>query len=526
MKWIRVALPIAAAAFLIAQDPPPGGAVEGTVINSVTGAGISGASVTFAASQSNRYQATSDVAGHFKITGMAPGNYRTSVEKDGFAPPTIDLSFLTGAGLRVDSGEPVKLELKLTPFNTIAGRVLGPDGKPAAGMEVSLYPNITADVAVTDSEGRFSLENIRPGSYTLMAKPPASAQPEQAPDGTRTAIVPTYYPSVADRSLTQQIVFHGQPDFGSFEIRMQTAPVHRVRGIVLDEAGKPSAGAELTLFPIPQSAPAPMGLSMRAGGRSVFALGLRPAPSGEPETTAISGEDGRFEFPAVRSDDWRIVVFSNGGVFPNASIDALVGRSDVDDLELHVATPFSLTGTVEWTSEAQKPLGVVTLIRPDVNEFVRNGFVDSGKLLLENILPGRYQLIVKPGLAAQIFLGENEITGPFSVTPGGPRLRVVLKTWSGTVRGTVEKGDGATVVLVPQRVEVVAQGQSVVCSAGGSFELSEVSPGDYYIAAFDHVDPLSISAAMLSLVPSRGTSVTVEEGSTANVALSLIAGPR
>jgi hypothetical protein len=158
---------------------------------------------------------------------------------------------------------------------------------------------------------------------------------------------------------------------------------------------------------------------------------------------------------------------------------------------------------------------------------VRSGFVESGTLLFENIVPGRYKAIAKPGLSAQIFLGDYEATGQtFSVAAGGPRLRIVLKTWSGTVRGTVEKGEGATVVLVPQRVEEVALGQSVVCGADGSFELSDVSPGDYYIAAFEHFDFLSPSAAMLSLVPSRGKSVKVEEGSAANVMLSVIATPQ
>jgi len=79
-------------------------------------------------------------------------------------------------------------------------------------------------------------------------------------------------------------------------------------------------------------------------------------------------------------------------------------------------------------------------------------------------------------------------------------------------------------VLVPQRIEGVAIGQTVVCSAGGLFELSEVSPGDYYIGAFDHIDILSgPSPEMLSLLPSRGTSVKVEERSPANVMLSVIA---
>ena len=87
----------------------------------------------------------------------------------------------------------------------------------------------------------------------------------------------------------------------------------------------------------------------------------------------------------------------------------------------------------------------------------------------------------------------------------------------------MEKGGGATVVLMPQRIEGVALGQTVVCGAGGSFELSAVSPGEYYIAAFDRMDIRSRSATtMLDLVPLRGTSVKVEEHSVANVILSVI----
>src|SRR5256885_10049918 len=41
-------------------------------------------------------------------------------------------------------------------------------------------------------------------------------------NGTRTAMITTYYPSVADRSLAQQIVFRGDGDLGDYEIRMQT----------------------------------------------------------------------------------------------------------------------------------------------------------------------------------------------------------------------------------------------------------------------------------------------------------------
>jgi len=519
------------AAFSVAQDAASSGAVEGTVVDSVTGAGVAGAAVVLTAPRSARYETTTDAAGHFKIAGMSPGSYRASAEKDGFASPPPDLRLLLSSGLRVVSGsDPVKIEIKLTPLKTIQGRVLGPDGRPAAGTEVSLFPNIMADVAITDEEGHFALHDIRPGSYTLSAKPSKRAKPEETNDGARIAMVTTYYPSVADKSLAQQIVFRGPGDSGDYEIRMQTAPVHRVRGIVLDEEGKPSPGAELSLFPIPEDTPEPMGLSMRAGGLSLFAVGMRRVPSDEPETTAVTGKDGRFEFPAVRSGNWRINALSDSAR-ARGTAGARVGRSDVDDLDIHVATPFKLNGTIEWKGQdpgSQKASSVVlTLINPDTNEFVSSGIIESGGLLFENMLPGRYAIIVKPGLSAQIFLGESEVTGQtFSISAGGPRLRVVLKTWSGSVRGIAEKGEGATVVLTPQRFDGVALGQTAVCGAGGSFELNEVSPGDYYVAAFDRVDGLAPSTALLSLVPSRGRSVKVEDGSTANMMLPVIAVPR
>jgi Carboxypeptidase regulatory-like domain len=210
MKLTPIAVLVAAATFSAAQDPPPGGAVEGTVVNSVTGAGISGASVTLLGSGSVHYATKSDAAGRFKITGMSAGDYRAVAHKDGFAPP--DLRSLLHSGLHVTSAtDAVKVELKLTPFDAIQGRVLDPDGKPFAGVEVILNPDITADSAVTDQEGRFALANLRPGSFLLIAKP-KRVQPKQASNGTRTAIVSTYYPSATDPSVAQQIVLRGEGD--------------------------------------------------------------------------------------------------------------------------------------------------------------------------------------------------------------------------------------------------------------------------------------------------------------------------
>jgi hypothetical protein len=141
-------------------------------------------------------------------------------------------------------------------------------------------------------------------------------------------------------------------------------------------------------------------------------------------------------------------------------------------------------------------------------------------------LPGSYKALPGPGWSAQIFLGQYEVTAQtFSLAAGGPPMRVVLKTWRGSVRGTVEKGASATVVLIPQTSDGIALGQTVACGPDGSFEMNSVSPGDYYVAAFDHMDGISPSPAMLSLMASRGTSVKVEEGSATSVTLSVIPTP-
>ncbi|HEY6344164.1 MAG TPA: carboxypeptidase-like regulatory domain-containing protein [Bryobacteraceae bacterium] len=519
-----------AGTFLVAQDQPSGGAVEGTVINSATGAGVDGASVVFS-NQSDHYDSRADAVGHFKITGMTPGNYRANAGKEGFAPLLDDLApSLSSQGYRVvSSPDPVRVELKLTPLGTLSGRVFGPDGKPAAGVEVRASFSITGGMSVTDAEGRFALENLRPGSYTLIARPPKDAEPVQAKDGTRTAIVTTYYPSEADQSHAQQIAFSGQGDF--YDIRMHTAPVHRVRGIVLDEEGKPSPAAELTLLQNPEDTRGAGQAQLGGAGPVFLTMGFRIAAR---EATVTAGRDGRFEFPAVPSGDWRIDAVSGRSLDPEAprgTAPAVVASDDVEDLQIRVAAPFKLVGTVEWKSDdpgtQRSTFPPLTLVKADSTELRQSGFAGPGAWSFDYISAGRYKAIMQPGFAAQIFLGDYEVTGQtFALAADGPRLRVVLKTWSGTVRGTVEKGEGAMVLLIPQRNDDVYIGQMIRCGADGTLELSKVSPGDYYIAAFDRVDGVLPSAAILDLMPSRGTSVRVEEGSTADVMLSLVLAPK
>ncbi len=201
-------------------------------------------------------------------------------------------------GLRSEAGaDPVRLDFKLAPLATVTGRVLGPDGKPLAGAMVTLVPNILGG-DLTDAEGRFTIPGVRPNPYLLFATPPETAQPVKAKDGSRTGMLPTYYPSVADPSLAQHIpIGNGGPD--GFEIRIQTSLVHRIRGVVLNEDGKLAPGVELTIRPAVRANERAVGLSIRPGGRSLFAIGIRvpqTATSTDPTVSSRAPMDRPSSF--------------------------------------------------------------------------------------------------------------------------------------------------------------------------------------------------------------------------------------
>jgi hypothetical protein len=118
-----------------------------------------------------------------------------------------------------------RLDGQLTPLATIRGRVLDPEGKPAAGVTVDSQH---FDSAVTDETGQFILDRLHPGSYTLLAEPNPAVTSE--PRGERVIEMPTFFPSAMDRDQAQPIAVHGGDDLSGFEIRLRTSPVYRARG--------------------------------------------------------------------------------------------------------------------------------------------------------------------------------------------------------------------------------------------------------------------------------------------------------
>ncbi len=141
----------------------------------------------------------------------------------------------------------------------------------------------------------------------------------------------------------------------------------------------------------------------------------------------------------------------------------------------------------------------------------------------EMMLPGtsRIQADVETGnyYVDSILQGSADITGQsVELTPASPPLKIVLKP-AGTVRGTIDDADTATIVLFPPNLTGV--GYSVQAS-GKTFELTGIPPGGYNAIALDKFDPPTIAdpSRLRALMPNAAT-VRVEPGSTSSVQLKI-----
>ena len=258
------------------------GSVEGAVVDRVTGAGIPGASVTFyIRTQAVFAEATTDSSGDFRIFGMKPGDYELRFEKDGyrFGNKFPAQPYHVGQGQ-----DPIRIRLDMTRLVSLSGRVLDPDGNPTSQAEVKIANHGQVPIA---ADGTFVVKDLEPGSYTLVAIPKAT----RVPEGAR-APVPTYTP--------EPILVRGDADLSGVEIRLQAAEVYRLSGVLFDETGNPKAGVPIQLLPVIQT-----GTRVVLFGDLIAMVG--PGPSTRPEEArVVSAEDGSFEFPAVRSGEWKL----------------------------------------------------------------------------------------------------------------------------------------------------------------------------------------------------------------------------
>jgi len=171
---------------------------------------------------------TSDEQGRYEVVVPAAGEYGVSVmsEKAGTTNSTK---------LTVPEGKELQHDIVL-PGARIAGRVIGLDGEPAAGVHVSCAPEgtkaaLSGDAsygnARTDEAGRFAFDGMNAGTYRLEA----GAQDWQK------------IPGVSGKCVRGGVVLEADGRIENLELRL--LPQCRVEGVVVGPDGRPGAGASV-----------------------------------------------------------------------------------------------------------------------------------------------------------------------------------------------------------------------------------------------------------------------------------------
>jgi len=510
------------------------GSLSGRVTNSVTGAGIQGVNVHVCPSAEQRPQCdqtVTDIAGAFHFAGLPNGEYQiiNVGPKNGFTPIRTST---TGTFPTVTVFGDSRLNFQMTPYASVRGRVFDPQGNPAAGVTVKLgfFPE-----KVTGENGEFVFEAVPPNNRLRLSASPKTEPP--APDGSRPVV--TYYPGVVDSQQAVLITTTGVD--ASYDIRLRAAIARAVRGVVIGPDGTPA----------PQARPAPLAQltitrtepGMVASVRGDLS-GLHRRKQVEAAPAAVASPDGTFAFPPVIEGEWviRASLLSQGKILRGTTALTVSTRDpaagDIENIEIHLAPPFEVEVTADWQGAPPPPqtqpifefVGFLPMDSQDDLLYVTSPTAEPDKPQRFQLSGGRYfigegktkpQFLPARGFyAAAAMLGNRDVLGQVVELIGPASLKMIYKTGGGTVRGTVEKGANAVVVLMADQTLEARLGYSGRCDANGTFSIPDLPPGEYTAVAVEGPyagDPLR--PEFMSALARDGKRVKVEAGVTVQVEL-------
>jgi hypothetical protein len=465
-----------------------------------------------------------DAQGRFQFDDVKDGVYMAIYDATGFElipnPGDRPAPFAVRGG-----GDPVRLTVKMKPLGNLSGRLLDGAGDPVANAGIWLVEGAKwcmppacfpfTRQAKANEKGEYTVTNLRPGAWMLSATAPPSWKPPEPRGDERVGWAQTFYPGVTDPQLAEPVTVRPGSEEWRSEIKLAVAPVHRIRGRVLDGHGDPACKVEVMLE-----------------------KGFGPALKQE------SKDDGAFEFESVMDGEWRAsaAALKDGVKLRAVEMVELRGH-DLEKVELRLSAPFTLKGKIvveapEGTPAPEAPsvdlvLNSSTDMAGDPTSGIPIG-MEEGVLTSRALYPGVYEVlplsdVPAPYYLESIRLGDRSALGGVSIVSDALPLTIAYRTGGGSVRGTAEGCNGGHVVLVYQDPALRVGGfrRIAACDRNGRFEFAAVRPGEYYGLALAADSPLrwyqiSHDAGLLS----GAAKVTVRAGEATTVDLRMSGSAR
>jgi RNA polymerase sigma-70 factor (ECF subfamily) len=340
---------------------------RGVVLDAVTGEPIPRAEV-WAESWSfdaNSFEPTAvaDEHGRFELAGIEPGQMlggpedlawlRITARAEDYVGKPFDFS-----PARRGSDGTFFVEVKIQPAPaSLAGRVVWPDGSPAASVLVqSIDDQRNFHFAVSDPRGRFELERLPAGTLFVLASTRDGASDEAG--GAARAEV-EIRPGMRETA----------------ELTLQPAKGTSIEGRVLDLSGSPVPGCKIDVghhFAVPN-----------------ITLGLA-------HLEAVTDVEGRFRLKDLLPGRYQLSVsFSSDegrAVRPaERSLDLSAGAT-ISAIDFVVAPAIRLSGWVEPGPRALADLSVELRSSEDGEVFDRREPAADGSFSFDGLFPARYEL--------------------------------------------------------------------------------------------------------------------------------------
>jgi hypothetical protein len=406
----------------------------------------------------------------------------------------------------------------MLPLSRISGRVVDDRGEGVASAEVELIGSGRLLEESTDDTGKFELR-LLPDAYTLSVTPPRGLRPPNPrPDNDGVMVwTRTFFPGSLQEAASKIVAQPGEMVF--IELKLQSVPVHAVRGVLLNPDGTSAPNVSITLS----------------------------EEAGQPLYRAESQSGGIFEFPAVVDGEWRLAAaVENDGLKLRAMRWIEMAGRELEGVRLRLSPPFTVRGQMvmetpngmpapnpppvylvprgersgweSWMSNwMQRPemhfVDPLPASAPgsDTTKHAQAEVLDSfqflgavsvrpdagGNFRFPNVYPGNYQIVPMPPPPLPYYLdavrvGETELSGQEIDLSSEVPVTVVYKANGGAVRGTVEKCASGPVLLVPQEATKQRIGflHSAKCDSNDRYGITGVRPGEYYAFAFAGDGPL------------------------------------